>query len=175
MPVMSNLKLTSRFEMSKTLIVNNTSFNYPTEGEPPGWGQETTGWAEEVTNVLGTLQASGDILQTTFSIPLTGSGNVSGLLFDTGVVRSAEIKYSVYRTSTASPSGSVETGVITLVYDNSAPSGQKWLLTHEYHGNSFISFNITDAGQITYSSLAGPHSSPGYSGTMKFYAKVTNQ
>lgn len=161
--------------MPKTLTVNNTDFLYPIAGEDPGWGEEATGWAEEVTDVLSDLQTPGDILQSTFGIPLSGSGDVNGLLLGTSVVRSAKIDYSLYRISTASPSGTVETGTMIAVYDNAAGSGSKWILTHQYQGNAYVTFDITDAGQVTYVSDAGPHSAPGYSGIMKFRAKALNQ
>lgn len=161
--------------MSKTLIVNNTDYQYPVAGDDPGWGEEATGWAEEVTNVLADLQTPGDILQSTFGIPLTGSGDVNGLLLGTATVRAAKIDYSIYRVSTAATSGTVETGTMIAVYDNAASSGQKWLLTLQYQGNAFVSFNIEDTGQVTYVSTAGPHSAPGYSGIMKFRAKALNQ
>lgn len=161
--------------MPKTLIVNNDEYQYPVAGEDPGWGEEATGWAEAVTEVLNDLQTPGDILQTTFSIPLTGSGDVNGLLLGTATVRAARVDYSIYRVSTASPSGTVETGTFVAVYDNSASPGSRWTLTQQYQGNALVTFDITDSGQFTYVSSAGPHSAPGYSGIMKFRAKVLNQ
>lgn len=162
--------------MPITLIVNNTPFEYPIDGDSPGWGQAATDWATEVTLVLNELLGSSDIIQTPFVI----SNNVSvftdilGLSFNTGLVRAAVIDYSVYRTSTASPSGHAETGVLNIVYDNSAAPGSKWsMIGYGVNGNSGVTFNITDAGQVQYKS--SDIGAAGHSGIMKFRAKALNQ
>lgn len=162
--------------MSKTLTVNNTPFEYPTAGEEPGWGSEATAWASEVTDVLDGVLGPDDLLETTVSISnnISTNTNIVGLVFDTGSVRSAVIEYSVYRVSDSSTSGNAETGIITIVYDNSAAVNEKWSMTvGNISGNSGITLSITDAGQFQYQST--DIGSTNYSGTMKFLAKATGQ
>lgn len=158
--------------MPKSLIVNNTVYDYPTAGDEPGWGGEATGWAEEVTGVLNNLLGPDDILETSFNIAnnQSSAADVTGLVFNTGSARSAVIEYSVYRISDSNPSGNTETGEIRVVYDNSAG----WLISvGNIVGNSGIVFSITTGGQIQYTST--DIGSVGYSGIIKFTAKSLSQ
>lgn len=161
--------------MSVNLTVNNNTFAYPTNGQEPGWGEGATAWAEAVTEVLNTLVAPSDILETSYtidnnvSVPL----DVNRMLFDPGTVRAANITYAIYRTSTATPSGKVESGTIYLNYDNAASLGNKWSLSQQRHGDSGVSFSVTDAGQIQY--ISSDIDNTGYSGNIKFLAKTLSQ
>jgi hypothetical protein len=162
--------------MPITLIINSIPYQYPIPGDSPGWGEGATDWAEAVTEVLNDLVSPTDILQTTFSVANnnTSSANVSGLSFNTGLVRAAFIKYSIYRVSTSNPSGQSEGGEMIAVYDNSAATGNKWSLTQgPVNGNSGITFTMTDNGQVQYTST--DIGTPGYSGIMKFSATTLAQ
>lgn len=157
------------------LTVANNVFVYPDPGSAPGWGSDATAWAEAVTEVLSTLVSPNDILQTSYVINnnVALDTDINRMFFDPGSVRAANITYSVYRTSTANPSGSVESGTIYLLYDNSASLGSKWQLGQQKIGNSGVVFSITDAGQVQYTST--DIDSIGYSGEIKFLAKTLDQ
>lgn len=157
--------------MAIPLVIRNKTFNYPTQGEDPLWGEDSTDWAQEVTDVLNDLVSSGDILQTSFSVAnnQSVSADVVGLLIDTGVVRSAIIDYSIYRISTANPSGNAENGTIFAMYDNSAAPGSKWIISIEKNGESGVDLDITDIGQFTYTS--SDIGTLGYVGLMKFRSR----
>lgn len=161
--------------MSSPLTIQGTTFNYPVSGEDPNWATEATGWAIAVTDALNTLLAPGDILQTTFTIANnnTAASNINGLTFDSGTVRAASVDYSIYRTSTSNPAGHAEFGNIFLVYDDSAASGNKWKLSQTIDGGAGVSLTILDSGQIQYTST--DIGSTGYSGTMKFKARVLSK
>lgn len=162
--------------MSVVLIVDNIPYEYPVDGQEPGtWGQPASDWAIAVTGVLNSLLGADDILQTTFTIAnnVSSFANITGLAFNTGTVRSALIQYAIYRVSTASPSGHAESGTIDIVYDNAASAGNKWAMTVRNNGNSGVTFNITDAGQLQYKST--DITSPAYSGVIKFSAKTLGQ
>lgn len=162
--------------MPQTLIVNNIPFEYPVPGDEPGWGQPASDWAAEVTDVLNDLLGPNDITQTAFTIVnnVAVMSDIVGLVFDTGQVRSALIEYSIYRVSTASPSGNAESGVLNLVYDNSAAPGSRWLIAVGFqNGNSGVTFSVTDNGQVQYQSTN--IGVPGYSGLMKFRARTLTQ
>jgi hypothetical protein len=161
--------------MSIPVIINNKTFNYPTDNTDPGWGQEASDAFVEVTDVLGTLLAPGDILSTTFDISddVSVATQIQGLAFDSSLNRSAKIVYSVYRTSTDTPSGNAETGTIDIIYDNLAPVGQKWKMTQNKNGEAGVVFSISDLGQFSYISTQIDTGSGGYSGVLKFSAKST--
>jgi hypothetical protein len=160
--------------MSVELIVNNIPYLYPSDGQPPGWGEQATEWAQGVTDVLNDLLAPNDILETSFTIQnnIAVATNIAGLQFNTAQVRSATIHYSIYRTSTLNPSGKAESGTMEITFDNAGSSGNKWALTvYGTTGNSGVNFSITDLGQFQYTST--DIDSAGYSGTMRFQAKTT--
>lgn len=158
--------------MPKTLIVNNTPFDYPTSGDEPGWGGDATGWAEEVTKVLNNVVGPDDILQTSFNIAnnQTVAANVTGLIFNAGSVRSATVDYSIYRISDSNPSGNAETGEMHIIYD----SNDGWKLgVGGIVGNSNVIFSITPTGQIQY--VSSDIGALNYTGVMKFVAKALQQ
>lgn len=162
--------------MPITLIVNNIPFEYPVPGDEPGWGQPATDWATEVTDVLNDLLGPNDITQTSFTIQnnISSATDVAGLSFNTGQVRSAIIEYSIYRVSTAEPSGHADSGTINIIYDNSAGVGVKWsMVIGAVTGSGGVTFSITDNGQFQYTST--DIGSSGYSGVMKFRAKTLSQ
>lgn len=162
--------------MAVDLTVNNTTHSYPEPGDAPGWGEATTAWAQDVTEVLATLLGSDDLPLTSANIlnNQSSSVNVSGLSFDTGSVRAASIDYSIYRVSASTTSGKSESGYIKAVYDNSAAPGSKWALAQgNIVGNAGVTFTITDAGQVQYQST--DIGATTYSGEMQFTAKSLPQ
>jgi hypothetical protein len=161
--------------LSTPLVVNNKTFDYPTDNQDPGWGQDASDWAAEVTEVLANVLAPGDILETTFDIAdnTSVSAAIQGLAFDSTVTRAASITYSIYRTSTDTPAGNAESGVIDIVYDNQATAGTKWKMTQRTNGSSGVVLTISDLGQFSYLSSQIDTGSGGYSGTLTFSAKST--
>jgi hypothetical protein len=158
--------------MSISLTINGTTFNYPASGESPNWAEEASSWSAAVTEALNTLLAPGDILQTSFSIDnnTAVATNVNGLLFDSGTVRAANVNYAIYRTSTSMPSGNAETGIIYLIFDDSAAVGNKWQMTQSTDNAAGVAFSIGDNGQIQY--ISNDIGTVGYSGTIRFSAKT---
>lgn len=161
--------------MATPLTVNNKTFQYPTNAEDPSWGEDATAWAQEVTSAINTLLGTGSITETDFTVPELAQTdeNVTGLTFNGNSVRAGFIEYSVYRINDTDTSGYFQSGMIEVVYDTDATGGSKWNLTHEYQGDALIDFDITDGGQITYTSLALPNSpTTGYFGKMTFKART---
>jgi hypothetical protein len=158
--------------LPKQLTVNNVPYQYPEAGDPPGWGEEATGWAEEVTDVLNSLQGPNDINETVASIANNQSSSIEipGLLFDPGSVRGAEIKYTIYRITDDFPSGNAEYGEIHAIYDNSAAVNEKWKISTEYTGDSGVNITVSDIGQFFYTStdITGAN----YQGIMKFTGRA---
>ena len=158
--------------MARSLTVDNTTYNFPEQGEDPTWGEVIVNWAEAVSDVLNNLQGPGDILETTFTIAnnQSSSADVTGLSFSNSTVRAAFVEYSVYRESDTTTNGKAESGSLFLVYDDNASSGNKWIMSQDAAGNSGVTFTVADTGQISYTS--DDIGSTGYSGTMKFKART---
>jgi hypothetical protein len=157
------------------LTVNNEVFQYPSPGDEPGWGEGATAWAVAVTDVLNTLLGPGDILNTTFSVAnnQTSVTNVTGCIFDSTIVRAANVSYSIYRKTDSFTSGNTEAGTLLITYDNAAALGSKWTLVQNASGSAGVSFSINDSGQVQYIStdLTGAN----HLCTMKFSAKTLAQ
>jgi hypothetical protein len=159
--------------MARQFTIRNKTFNYPSPGESPGWGEDATDWAEEVTDVLSTLSSAGDIPVTSATIlnNQSSAANVPGLLFDPSVVRGAEIPYTITRTGTvsAAPVTLVEKGQIQIVYN-----GSSWELVRASVGDAEVTFSITNAGQFQYVSndISSGAGVTGYSGNVKFEAST---
>jgi hypothetical protein len=161
--------------MPISLTVNGNIYNYPVAGENPDWGSDATDWAKAVTDALATLLGPGDILQSSFSIAnnISAATNVNGLIFDPGVIRSANVDYAIYRTSNTNISGYAEAGKLYIVYDDNATIGSKWLLTQKADGNSGVAFSVDDTGQIKYKST--DIGNAGYTGSIRFSAKALSK
>lgn len=154
--------------MSVPLTVNNNSYNYPENGENPGWGEDATAWAEAVTAVLGTLQGSNDITLSNANIANGAvAQSVLGLAFNTTQVLQFRIEYTVKRVYGIPASNvKMETGVIFGYNDDTDV-----FLSQESHGDAEVSFDIV-AGQIVYTSstLSNPDS-----GVITFKATTMNK
>jgi hypothetical protein len=160
--------------MSKTLIVNNTPYEYPTAGDEPGWGSDATNWAEAVTEVLSDLLGPNDLLETAFNVANNQlvASPVTGLVLNAASVRAAEISYSIYRQT--STNSLVESGKINVAYNNASPNPNKWEINQgNIVGDAGVIFTIDNAGQIQYTSTNVSGSL--YTGTMKFRLKSLQQ
>ena len=117
------------------------------------------------TAITGLSQA-GDISHTSFSLANNQStfANVTGIAFANGVVRSAEIQYSVYINATSSL---YESGKIYAVQ-----RGADWTISQSLNGdNTLVIFTVDSSGQLQYKS--GNYS--GFSsGTLKVRALTTS-
>lgn len=151
--------------MSTAVTINGETYNIPSMGENPPWGEELHDLLNALVTSVNSLQGSADIALTSFTIANNQSSvaNVTGASWDTSQVRSSIMTYSVYR-STASNEVS-ESGQIYITYKSTAGT---WELAQNKVGESSVVFTITNAGQLQYTSsnLAGAS----YSGKMKFKA-----
>jgi len=152
--------------MAIQLTVNNQIFDYPENGEQPGWGEDATAWAEAVTDLLQTLQGDNDIPLTSFTI-LDGqtNQNVTGLVFNLTQVTQFQIEYFIQRNGTAT---AVETGIIQGVWDGTNISfSQETTSVDSVATEVGVTFSALTTGQFQYSSSVFP----GHTGsTMKFKA-----
>lgn len=146
------------------LTVNNTTFNYPDPGQEPGWGEDATGWAEAVTEVLNSLAGTGTINETQSNIENNISVNtqIAGLVFNSSLTQSATVLYRILR-DTDSISPIIEQGKLDILYDNGT-----WKLSREIVVGSpaGVIIDIDGTGQLVYksSNIAGAN----YQGYIKF-------
>lgn len=102
--------------------------------------------------------------------------SIPALQFPTSEVRSAQIRYAVYRTS--STQVAYESGIMIAIYNS---SGGTWELIREYAGNGKIAFNITNTGQVQFSTnttagtTAAPLSGINHTGKIIFAAQALLQ
>lgn len=153
--------------MSVDININGTSYPFPVQGDNPPWGESLTTAFEALATIVATLSGTGDILTTSFTVAnnIASATNITGLSFDTSVVRSAIVYYSIYR-STLTPTEVSECGQLILTYSSIANT---WEMVQFGVGLSGVNFTITTAGQIQYTSTNLIGSS--YSGKLKFNAK----
>lgn len=153
--------------MAKNITIGGTTYSLPTQGQNPAWGKDISDIIEALSDVLGTLSGTGDILTTNFTIAngQSSAANVSSLSFDVGTIRSAIVSYSIYRSTSTAEAG--ECGFLLLTYLTTANA---WTLASYSNDDSGVSFSITAAGQLQYVSDTIAGSS--YSGLMKFNARA---
>lgn len=119
-----------------------------------------------IETFLGTF-----ISETSFTIAnnQSSAANVTGLSFSGASVRSFSVDYHVYRNTTGGGATELaESGVLTGVYSTVAAA---WEMTPgPVVGNAGVTFSITAAGQVQYTST----NITGTSGTsvMKFKART---
>jgi hypothetical protein len=156
--------------MPKLLTVGTEEFEFPLEGENPGYGSEITDWASAVTTALQTVQKPNDISTRTESLLNNRSTltSISGFNFNTSEVVSIECKYYVKRASSTTAT-IVESGFIEGYFD-----GTDWGISRRTTGDAgILEMSITTTGQIQYKS--SDIGSVSYIGTITFEAKVINK
>jgi hypothetical protein len=151
--------------MSTQVTLNGSTFNIPNQGENPPWGEELTDLLVELVEVSNSSVGTADVLLTSFTVAnnQSSAANVTGASFDTSQVRSFIMQYSIYRSTSTN-----ELSEVGHLYGTYKSTAGTWDLAQTYSGSSGVTFTITSAGQIQYTSTNVSGSS--YSGKMKFKA-----
>lgn len=158
--------------MSKTIVIQGTTINFPEPGASPDWGQAIEDFAvatqSAIASAVGTYDVAPQVMNIDAYNPTSGNTNITNLSFSTTQVRGAIVDISVYR-NTSSTTVS-ETTTLTLVYNASNTTGQKWEMARETVGDASITFNVTDVGQVqfTTTTLAGT----GHTGILTYRARA---
>lgn len=154
--------------MATTITINGNSYNLPNQGASPPWGNDLSDIIQALADVSNTLLSTNDITNSTFNISnnISSATNVTGLAFQTSSVRSAFVPYSVYRVSGGTDVS--EAGYLILTY-KSLPT-PTWQIAQYGVGSTGVTFTVTAAGQVQYTSTNGPGT-----GVMKFSAKTYSQ
>lgn len=132
--------------MTKRLQIGKEVFDYPQQGTGAGYGEDATAWAEAVTGVLAEFSGPNDILLTQANLTNNSSGNITGLVFDTGRVQHVNVEFLIKRTDLDNKV-KLESGEILGNYD-----GTDFVISINAVGDSGISIEVDNSGQFTYTS-----------------------
>lgn len=166
--------------MPKLLTVGNEEFEFPLDGENPGYGSEITDWAEAVTIALGTVQKPNDIPTTSEislnpDIPITDPATtapIPGFNFSTAEVIAIDSKYLFKRSYTIGVTNYsfLEVGFIEGYFD-----GTNWGISIRTTGDAGVLITINPSGQMLYqSTLAFPVGATNKNLSIIYEAKVIN-
>lgn len=137
--------------MARQITINGTTYDYPDNGETPGWGSEATDAFEALSNLVGSIVGTNDIVNSlqTITNNQSTSTNITDLNFSVGAsgVRSVLVEYQIYRATAGTEFG--ETGEIRAVYNTLTTS---WTITRTHIGNAGVDITVTNAGQFQYKS-----------------------
>ncbi len=144
-----------------TIVVKGTLINIPNSGAAPSWSPAIIEAFQALADAVNTFAGSFDVPPQTQAVDAFNPGtniDIDNLVFPPSEVRSATIYYTVYRKTTDSgpPDGVelTEAGTLEIAYNNSRASGQKWEIGRAGIGDAQIDFNVTDLGQVQFSTQA---------------------
>jgi hypothetical protein len=162
------------------IVIQGTTINFPDSGESPNWADAVIAFAEAVEVALEGATGTYDVSPQSYTIDLfnnVSNQNIPGLTFPTSQVRAANlIRYAVYRTSSLQVA--YESGTMIAVYNS---NGGSWEMTRDYVGDGKIAFNITNTGQVQFSTAttsgttAAPLTGTGHTGKIIFAAQALLQ
>ena len=158
--------------MSIQITIQGTVIDFPSSAQSPNWAPALIQFAQSVESALSAAIGPYDVSPQVIDIQngVTGA-NVLALSFSSAVIRSFQVRYSVYRESSVPAELEAESGTILATYD-----GTNWNLEREFMSNKptpSITFSIDSTGQVSYTSSA--LTSLGYSGKLSFAAQALLQ
>lgn len=131
------------------LVINGTPINFPNSAASPDWSPAVISFAESVTSALNNIVGTYDVVAQQFNltpVPFSVVTPITNLAFSTAEVISAIIEYAVYRnTNTTTLS---EAGTLTVVYNVTNMTGEKWQMLRETDSDASVIFTIDDSGQV---------------------------
>lgn len=135
--------------------VQGTLVQFPNSAAAPNWAEAVIQFAQLVETALATVIGAFDVAPQSIVIDAYNPGtniDIPNLSFPTSSVRSAFIRYATFRdTDTTS---AYEAGELVIVYNPDGPINNKWDVGQTLQGDGKITFNVTDAGQVRFSTTA---------------------
>jgi hypothetical protein len=154
-----------------TIIISGTIIDFPDSAAAPNWAPAVIDFAQAVEGALEGLAGSFDVPPQTMTIDIYNPGtnvSITALNFPVSDVKSATIRYVVNRTTTTD--NVVEAGTLSLVYNSTGNSNEKWEVSRILIGpGAQIEFSVTDAGQVRFTTTA--IGGLNHTGTITFEAK----
>lgn len=150
------------------ITIGSTVITLPDVNDDPNWAEGMVEAFQAIADALQQTVGTFDIVPQTYTMVsnVNTDVDISALSFPTASVRGATIRYTIHRST--STNVEAEYGLLNIVYNENNSTGQKWEMSREFVGSSTVSFDISDDGQILFSSssLAGT----GHTGTISFSA-----
>lgn len=145
--------------MAISITIGNTVIDFPTSASDPNWAPPVIEFALAVQDALAILVGPFDVPPTVMIIdpydvvtdqPITDTVNPLAfpvVAFPGNGPRGAFIRYTVFRTSTATTV--TEIGQLSVVYNPA--SVPTWEIQRDYVGDAHITFTIDSTGQVKFS------------------------
>lgn len=137
------------------IVISGTPIVFPDSGSPENWAPAVIAFAEATAAAIEGNAGPSDVSPQTYVIDNFNPGtniSIPNLVFSTTTVQGAFINYALYRSTNAT--SAYETGTMQIAHNPNGSTGQKWELTQQFTGGGSISFNITDTGQMQFSTIA---------------------
>lgn len=144
------------------ITIKGTTIEIPSSGASPNWAPAIIEAFQSLADAVNIFTGTFDVAPQTKVIDIySASSNISidNLVFPPSDVRAVTVFYSVHRKTTETTVGAgdgveiVESGSLECVYNNNSPAGKKWEIGRMGEGDASINFNMTDVGQIQFSTL----------------------
>lgn len=159
-----------------TITIAGTVIEFPESAQSPNWSPALIQFAEATADALSTVVEPYDVALQTVNIDAYNPGtniDIQALSFPTSEVRAFNLTYSVFRTADSPSTTAYEAGSLTAVYNPGNPVNNKWEVSYEKTGDGKISLNVTDTGQVQFSTeLIG---TTNHSGVISFKASALLQ
>lgn len=157
------------------IIIKGTPVNIPESGASPNWAPAIIEAFEALSEAVNSVTATYDVPPQVQNIDANNSSNnvnLNNLNFPSSDVLSATIFYSVLRQTDNSgpPDGQDlnEAGTLEINYNAGRPVGLKWEIVRTFASDAKIEFNITDLGQVQFSTT--PISGINHTGSISYRA-----
>lgn len=143
------------------ITIKGTEIQIPASGASPNWAPAIIEAFQAIADAVNSVTATFDVAPQVQNIDANNAStnvDVNNLSFPSTDVRAATVYYTVYRKTDDSgpPDGQevVEAGTLEINFNNDRPVTEKWELIRSGGGDALIDFNITDTGQIRFSTTA---------------------
>lgn len=143
------------------ITIKGTIIDLPSSGASPNWSTGIIEAFQAIADAVNSVTGTYDVAPQVQNIDANNASSnieLNNLIFPSVDVRAVTVYYTVYRKTDASgpPDGQevTESGTLELNYNNARPVTQKWELVRSGQSDASIDFNVTDLGQIRFTTTA---------------------
>ena len=145
------------------ITIKGTVIPIPNASASPDWSPAIIQAFQALADAVNTFTGTFDVAPQTKPIDAFNSStniDIDNLIFPPTDVRATTVFYTVYRKTSETTLGSgdgqevAEVGTLEMVYNASRTSGLKWEVGRMGEGDASINFNVTDLGQVQFSTTA---------------------